>query len=208
MKTTILITEQQKRRLIIESLNDEVNENIGKNVNIFKKISQFSSEEFSNNLGFLITWGAGIGGFMNPVNDFLSGKYPNLSEHDKTLILLGVIGTIFINGKDFIFDVLDKIKENGLSKEFKETLEKAKNLKATFISFLKSIDINVGSIMTMLSYAFMIPSIGPIIHLIQSGNVSHDEVKLFVSSLGMSKLITLSSKTLSVFIRNLIEKLK
>ena len=60
----------------------------------------------------------------------------------------------------------------------------------------------------MLSYAFMIPSIGPIIHLIQSGNVSHDEVKLFVSSLGMSKLITLSSKTLSVFIRNLIEKLK
>ena len=177
MKTTILITEQQKRRLIIESLNDEVNENIGKNVNIFKKISQFSSEEFSNNLGFLITWGAGIGGFMNPVNDFL-------------------------------YDVLDKIKENGLSKEFKETLDKAKNLKSTFISFLKSIDINVGSIMTMLSYAFMIPSIGPIIHLIQSGNVSHDEVKLFVSSLGMSKLITLSSKTLSVFIRNLIEKLK
>ena len=35
-----------------------------------------------------------------------------------------------------------------------------------------------------------------------------DEVKLFVSSLGMSKLITLSSKTLSVFIKNLIEKLK
>ena len=85
--------------------------------------------------------------------------------------------------------VVDIFKRVVLSKEFKETLDKAKNLKSTFISFLKSIDINVGSIMTMLSYAFMIPSIGPIIHLIQSGNVSHDEVKLFVSSLFISSLI-------------------
>jgi len=208
MKTTILITEQQKRRLIIESLNDEVNGNVKENVSLFKKIAQFSSDEFSNNLGFLITWGAGIGGFMGPVNSFLSGKYPNLSETDTTLILLGVLGTIFMNGKDLIFDVIDKIKENGLIKEFKTTLEKAKDLKTTFISFLKSIDVNVGSIMTMLSYAFMIPSLGPIINLLQSGNVSHDEIKLFVSSLAMSKLITLSSKTLTTFIQKLIKKLK
>jgi hypothetical protein len=198
MKTTILITEQQKRRLIIESLNDEVNDNVKENVSLFKKISQFSSDEFSNNLGFLITWGAGIGGFMGPVNSLLSGKYPNLSETDTTLILLGVLGTIFINGKDFVFDVIDRIKENGLTK----------NLKSTFISFLKSIDVNVGSIMTMLSYSFMIPSLGPIIHLIQTSNITYDELKLFVSSLAMSKFITLSSKTLSIFIKKLMNKLK
>ena len=208
MKTTILITEQQKRRLIIESLNDEVNDNVTENVSLFKKIAEFSSDEFSNNLGFLITWGAGIGGFMGPVNSFLSGKYPNLSETDTTLILLGVLGTIFMNGKDLIFDVIDKIKENGLTKEFKTTLGKAKDLKTTFISFLKSIDVNVGSIMTMLSYAFMIPSLGPIINLVQSGNVSYDEIKLFVSALAMSKFITLSSKTLTTFIQKLIKKLK
>ena len=109
MKTTILITEQQKRRLIIESLNNEVNDNVKENVSLFKKIAQFSSDEFSNNLGFLITWGAGIGGFMGPVNSFLSGQYPNLSKTDTTLILLGVLGTIFMNGKDLIFDVINKI---------------------------------------------------------------------------------------------------
>lgn len=208
MKTTILITEQQKKRLIIESLNDEVNDNVKENVSLFKKIAEYSSDEFSNNLGFLMTWGAGIGGFMSPVNSFLSGEYPNLSDTDVKLILLGVLGTIFMNGKDFVFEVIVRIKENGLTKEFKTTLEKAKNLKNTFISFLKSIDVNVGSIMTMLSYAFMIPSLGPIIHLIQSGNVSYDEIKLFVTSLSMSKFITLSSKTLSIFIKKLIDKLK
>lgn len=208
MKTTILITEQQRRRLIIESINNEVNENIEENLNLFKRISKFSSNEFSNNLGFLITWGAGIGGFMSPVFDFLSGKYPNLSEKDVYLILLGVLGTVFMNGKDFIYDVLKKIKENGLVNEFKTSLEKAKDLKSTFISFLKSIDINVGSIMTMLSYAFMIPALGPIINFIQSGGVSYDEVKLLVSALGMSSLVTLSSKTLSEFFKKLIRRLK
>lgn len=208
MKTTILITEQQKRRLIIESLNDEVNDNVKENVSLFKKIAEYSSDEFSNNLGFLMTWGAGIGGFMGPVNNFLSGKFPNLSESDTTLISLGVLGTIFMNGKDFTFDVINRIKEKGLTKEFKTTLEKAKNLKSTFVSFLKSIDVNVGSIMTMLSYAFMIPSLGPIIHLIQSGSVNHDDLKLFIASLGMSKFITLSSKTLSIFIKKLMDKLK
>ena len=34
MKTTILITEQQKRRLIIESLNNEVNDNVKENVSL------------------------------------------------------------------------------------------------------------------------------------------------------------------------------
>ena len=208
MKTTILITEQQRRRLIIESINNEVNENIEENLNLFKQISKFSSNEFSNNLGFLITWGAGIGGFMSPVFDFLSGKYPNLSEKDVYLILLGVLGTVFMNGKDFISDVLKKINENGLVNEFKTSLDKAKDLKSTFVSFLKSIDINVGSIMTMLSYAFMIPALGPIINFIQSGGVSYDEVKLLVSALGMSSLVTLSSKTLSEFFKKLIRKLK
>ena len=189
-------------------MNNEVNDNVKENVSLFKKIAQFSSDEFSNNLGFLITWGAGIGGFMGPVNSFLSGQYPNLSKTDTTLILLGVLGTIFMNGKDLIFDVINKIKENGLTKEFKTALGKAKDLKTTFISFLKSIDVNVGSIMTMLSYAFMIPSLGPIINLIQSGNVSHDDIKLFVSALAMSKFITISSKTLTTFIQKLIKKLK
>ena len=99
MKTTILITEQQKRRLIIESLNDEVNDNVTENVSLFKKIAEFSSDEFSNNLGFLITWGAGIGGFMGPVEDFVRGNYPEINESELVLISIGFIATYFIENK-------------------------------------------------------------------------------------------------------------
>ena len=207
MKTTILITEQQKKRLIIESLNDEVNDNLEKSNNLIRRIIKFSSDEFSANLGFLFTWGAGIGGFMGPVNDFLQGRYPDLSERDMCLILLGVIGTIFTNNKTITQDVISKIKEEGLMNVFKTTLSKAKDLKNTFISFLKSLDINVNSIITMLSYAFMIPSLVPIINFIQNGGVNFEDMKLFVSSLGMSKFVTISGKTISQFLKKLIEKL-
>lgn len=208
MKTTILITEQQRKKLIVESLNNEIEDDVKQNYNLFKRITEFSKDEFSNNLGFLITWGAGIGGFMKPVNDFLSGEYPELSEKDITLILLGIVGTIFMNNRTFISEVVDKIKEKGFLDAFKISLNKSKNLKKTFISFLKSIDVNVGSMVTMLSYAFMIPSLGPIINLVQTGQVTYDDTMLFVSSIGMSKLVTLSGKSLSEFFKKLINKLK
>jgi len=208
MKTTILITEEQKRKLIVESLNNEIEDDVKQSYNLFKRITEFSKDEFSNNLGFLITWGAGIGGFMKPVNDFLSGEYPELSDRDTTLILLGIVGTIFMDNRTFIGDIIDKIKEKGLFDVFKIALNKSKNLKKTFISFLKSIDINVGSMVTMLSYAFMIPSLGPIINLVQTGQVTYDDTMLFVSSIGMSKLITLSGKVLSEFFKKLISKLQ
>jgi hypothetical protein len=208
MKTTILITESQKQKLILESINNEIDENVKENFNLFKRITKFSSDEFSNNLEFLITWGAGIGGFMKPVNDFLSGEFPNLSERDTNLILLGIIGTIFMNGREFLNDVLDKIKEEGLMATFKKTYQKSKDLKNTFVLFLKSIDINVSSVITMLSYAFMIPLLGPIMNLIESGKITYEDSMLFVSAIGASKLVTLSGKTLSEFFKKLIKKLQ
>ena len=54
----------------------------------------------------------------------------------------------------------------------------------------------------------MIPSLGPIINLVQTGQVTYDDTMLFVSSIGMSKLITLSGKVLSEFFKKLISKLQ
>ena len=137
MKTTILITEQQKRILMLESINNEIEDSVDDNQKLFKRISRFSIEEFSNNLGFLMTWGAGIGGFVKPVNDFLEGRYPELPERNITLILLAVIGTIFMNKRTFIKEVLNKVKEKGLIEEFKSSINKAKDLKNTFICEIK-----------------------------------------------------------------------
>ena len=208
MKTTILITEEQKRKLILESVNDNIDDNVRKNYNLFKKITRFSSDEFSNNLGFLITWGAGVGGFVGPVNDLIQGKYPEISERNVILILLAVVGVLFLHKRSFIIDVIEEVKKEGLYNVFKECLEKAKDLKSTFVSFLKSLNIAVSNLISMLSYSFLIPSLVPIVNFIESGNTSNEDLMLFVTSIGASKLVTLSGKTLSEFFKKLIKKLR
>ena len=40
-----------------------------------------------------------IGGFMGPVEDFIRGRFPELSEQELLYILIGVIATYFIDNK-------------------------------------------------------------------------------------------------------------
>lgn len=44
---------------------------------------------------FLLTWGAGIGGFMGPVEDFISGKFPSFSSTDISLIMVTYINVFY-----------------------------------------------------------------------------------------------------------------
>lgn len=208
MKTTILITEQQKRILMLESVNNEIEDNVNGNQRLFKRISKYSIEEFSNNLGFLMTWGAGIGGFMSPVNDFLEGRYPELPERNITLILLAVVGTLFMNKRNFIKEVIQKVKEKGLFEEFKQALNKSKELKNTFISFLENMGVTIKSLITMLSYAFLIPSLMPIVNFIESGMTTQDDISTFITSISASGAVTLSGKILGEFFKKLINKLR
>ena len=207
MKTTILITEQQKRILMLESVNNEIEDNVNGNQRLFKRISKYSIEEFSNNLGFLMTWGAGIGGFMSPVNDFLEGRYPELPERNITLILLAVVGTLFMNKRNFIKEVIQKVKEKGLFEEFKQALNKSKELKNTFISFLENMGVTIKSLITMLSYAFLIPSLMPIVNFIESGMTTQDDISTFITSISASGAVTLSGKILGEFFKKLINHL-
>lgn len=208
MKTTILINEQQKRRLILESVKDDIDDNIKQNHKIFKRITKLSISEFNDNLGFLMTWGAGIGGFVKPVNDFLEGRHPELTERNITLILLAVVGTTFLQKKEFVSDVISKIKEKGLFNIFKVAYEKAKNLKNTFISFLETLGVTIKNLITMLSYSFLIPSLIPIGNFIESGITSQEDILMFITSITSSSLVTLSGKTLGEFFNRLIKKLK
>jgi len=208
MKTTILINEQQKRRLILESVKDDIDDNINQNHRLFKRITKLSISEFNNNLGFLMTWGAGIGGFVKPVNDFLEGRYPELTERNITLILLAVIGTIFLQKKEMVGEVINKVKEKGLFDIFKEAYNKAKDLKNTFISFLETMGVTIKSLITMLSYAFIIPSLIPIVNFIESGITTQEDISTFITSIGASGIVTLSGKTLGEFFKRLISKLR
>ena len=95
----IIITETQKRIILRESNGEEIKNTIKTNTEKIEKIIKESKEQIGINLEFLLTWGAGIGGFMGPVEDFIQGRFPDLSETEFLLLMTGVIATYFVKSK-------------------------------------------------------------------------------------------------------------
>jgi phage-related protein len=173
----IIITEQQKRIILTESTSEELGSIIKKNTRRVKNIIDQAQNQIGMNLGLLLTWGAGIGGFIGPVEDFVRGRYPEMDEREITLVLMGVIATYFIDNKKIVTKIYNDIQENGLSKAFEVILKKSDLLRNTFVDFIDSLGLSFHRVTNMLSYTFIIPLINPLFELLRYGTIENVDPK-------------------------------
>jgi hypothetical protein len=203
----ILLTEDQYKKILGESVSNDVKEKMAKSESLTKQIVRDSKQKFKLDSSFLLTWGAVLGGFMNPVVQFLNGKYPELTSTDISLISLGVIMTYFFSNTDKLSTVLDLIRKNGLVNEFDEALQKAGALKDAFVEFMRSLGVLTSSVGNMLAYAFLIPLLPTLVSMSQSG-VTEAKVQFIIKSImGYVGLIT-SSTALQKIIERMINRFK
>ena len=203
MGKTLIITESQKKLILSESVSDEFVSILKKNYEFTKRVLKQSSEQVNLNLEFLLTWGASIGGFMGPLNDFIAGKYPELSDIELSLIITGVISIYFADNRKMVNIIVDKIKEDGLVKPFKDLLNKSEELKSTFLDFMSSLNLTLHKVTNIMSYAFIIPLIPMLYESISNGVISSDNAKEIALRLGAFGLLTISG----IIVRELIIKL-
>ena len=206
MKMNILINENQKRFLIVEGLSDNLAKDTKKLFDMTKKVLSDSSKQLKMNLEFLLTWGASIGGFMGPLNQFLEGKYPELSTTDTALILTGVISLLYYDNKSTIKEILEKIKEKGLSKEFMSAITKGKELKQVFFDFVSSLNLTTHKISNIMSYTFIVPLLPMIYDMVQSGTLTFDDGEKIAQRLLGFGFLTIGGNALKEFIENIIKK--
>jgi hypothetical protein len=206
MKMNILINENQKRFLIVEGLSDNLAKDTKKLFDMTKKVLSDSSKQLKMNLEFLLTWGASIGGFMGPLNQFLEGKYPELSTTDSALILTGVISLLYYDNKSTIKEILEKIKEKGLSKEFMSAITKGKELKQVFFDFVSSLNLTTHKISNIMSYTFIVPLLPMIYDMAQSGTLTFDDGEKIAQRLLGFGFLTIGGNALKEFIENIIKK--
>jgi len=206
MKMDILINENQKRVLIVEGLSDNLAKDTKKLFDMTKKVLSDSSKQLKMNLEFLLTWGASIGGFMGPLNQFLEGKYPELSTTDSALILTGVISLLYYDNKSTIKEILEKIKEKGLSKEFISAITKGKELKQVFFDFVSSLNLTTHKISNIMSYTFIVPLLPMIYDMVQSGTVNPEDASKIAQRLVSFGFLTVGGNALKEFIENIIKK--
>ena len=161
----IIINEAQSRFLLTEEIADKLSSKVKQTADYGKNLVKQISDVTKLDLRFLLTWGAAIGGFMKPLDDLISGKYPEIGPMNKIFILSAVLLTYFFENKELLSKITKKIKESGFGEILLEVISKAETLRNAFGSFLESLSLTVGRVSNMMAYTFLIPILPIIIDL-------------------------------------------
>ena len=173
---TIIITEQQRRLILSEMANEEMDKTIGENDKLIKRIAKEASEQINFDLTILGTFSMSIGGLLGPVEQFLSGKFPEFSTMDISLILAGIGFQYIIDNKKPLSLLLKKIKEKGLYDAYKIGLEKTELLKDSFLSFVESLGVSIKKTSNIIGYTFLIPLIPLLYQMTTSGHFEPNQI--------------------------------
>jgi hypothetical protein len=193
--------------LLIESIGDELGNVISQNESLGKSITHKIKELIGIDKVGLLTFGATIGGFIAPVNQFIEGKFPHMSDVDVSLLLTGVVATFFHNTPKLMEKIKSLISEKGLESEFEETLSKTKELYSSFFDFMESLNITLFKVSNVLGFAFLIPLL-PYIHEIAQNNLSSEDIHKIIKSILSYGVITVSSVIFKEVMTKLIKRFR
>ena len=208
MEVSILITENQKRLLLKESLLKDVSEVIKNNYEVASEILKSSKEQMGVNLQFLMTWGASIGGFVGPLTQFVEGNNPELTSTQVTSIMIGVIATFYLDNRETILKIVNRLKEDGLFDVYIKAVSKGKELKRSFVRFIESLNMTLHKVTNMMTYTFIIPLVEKILSMSQSDEITNDDIKQLAMRIASFGLLTVSSITVVTLIKRMVNRFK
>jgi len=206
MKISVLINEHQKKQLLVESSLNQFTNVVKNNYEFVKSIIQDSSKQMGMNLEFLITWGASIGGFVGPLNDFIKGEFPDISSTDLSLILTGIISIYYLDNKKFIKNILSLIEEKGLKSIFSVALNKSKEFKSVFVEFISSLNLTLHKVTNIMSYTFILPLIPMLFQMAQSGQFNQQDIKEISIRLAGFGLLTVTGNMIKEIITKILKR--
>lgn len=201
-----LITESQLKLILQEQDQSKMSDYMKEMYSYTKNLVDKSKKIYGLNLKLLLTWGASIGGFVLPLDNFIKTGRFELNDVEQTLILIGIVCSIFYDNSRTLKLIYKKIKEHGLEDVFKEVLVKSKNLKSSFSRFLSSANVTVSSSLDLLAYSFLIPIITDILDASVNGGDIEIMSKTIAKRLIASGVVIVSQVFLSETIKKLIKK--
>jgi hypothetical protein len=203
----IIITENQNRSLLNESISESIIGNYMSMKKFTHKVLKETKETTGLDFEFLMSWGSTLGGLMMPVSQFIEGKYPELTSLDISLLVTGAMVTYYTSNKKVLSKILNTIKEKGLINVFDEVLSVTSNLKDTFLSFINSLNITMGKMTNMLAYTFLIPLLPQLYEMAQTGYDQNTVNQIIKRILSYGTIIG-SSAIMREIIKKIINRFK
>jgi hypothetical protein len=204
----ILITESQKKILMTEGIAEALSEIYSGTKDYSADLYKRVKKKLGSNLSILLTFSAAIGGVVEPLESFLRGKFPDLSEEQTLLILTAVVAILWKENTGLIRELVAKIKDEGLNSKFFLALTKANQLKKVFGKFLTNTLQGASGVLDILSYTYMIPILGYLVMMYQGQEISPEQAELLGTRLSAIVGLTVSSESIGKIVDTIRKKSK
>jgi hypothetical protein len=201
-----LITEEQLRIIIKEEKDSKLTNYMKEMYSFTYKIASISKKKYGLNVRFLLTMGTAIGGFLLPLDRYLKEGSFELNDEQIALILTGIASVIFYNNKRNVSDIINKIKEEGLSNYFESALEKSDKLKTAFKNFLESLSLTLSSVQEIISYSFLLPLITDFINVANGTQNFWGASEIMTERILASGVVIVSGEILSSLINKILKR--
>jgi hypothetical protein len=203
----LIISENQYNKLILESSKDSLTDFLSDLKEFASTVIEKTQSEVGINLKMLTIWGAGVGGIMVPLNEFIENGNFNLNNFQTASILCAAAAILYGESKGVINELVKIIKDEKVTDAFEVVLSKGVKLKRVFLDFIQSLNMTLSSVSNVMSYAFIIPIL-PLIWEISQTGVTSQGVKEIVIRLMSFGLTAITGNTLRELFTKLINRFR
>jgi hypothetical protein len=203
----VVLTESQYRAILLNESRNEFTNYLSNLKEFAETVITKTEQDLKINLNMLLIWGAGVGGVMAPLNDFIMSGNFNLNEFQVASILCATSAILFNENKSVIKTLVDHIKKQGIFEVFSQVLKKGTKLRQTFFKFVESLNMTLYTISNIMSYSFIIPILPIIWEMSQSG-IKGNEVKEIIVRLMSFGLVSVSGNALKELITKLVARFR
>jgi hypothetical protein len=202
-----LITENQLKLIIENKEGESIKDNLKELNSLSKKIFSSLKQSYGIDFKLLLTWGTAVGGLVAPLDQFIQSGEFDLTDQQRFLILGGIAATLFFDNERYFGEIYDKIKEEGLEKVFKKTLNKGYDLKNSFLEFLGSLSLSVKNVGSLVRYSFLIPIITDIQNVVSNFSNVNEAALAITKRILASGVVTVSAELLSELIKKILRRI-
>ena len=202
----VIITESQYKTIISEKFNIELKSITNFYNNLVNKIIKDVKKQFGVSSRFALTYGAGIGALMKPVEEYLSGQFPNLEPWQISSLVIAAISVVYFTGKDYM-ELKKDLENQGLTDELEVAIEKTESLKDKFADMLNILGLSIYTAKDILAYTFLLPVLGMIINVVTTFGIDSIQFTTLVNAILTSGLITTSGVVVRDVLQSVANKI-